>query len=144
MSSRDIVVFDLDGTLSDDSHRRHFVEEGDWKGYYRACPDDLPLEHVHIVWHALKATGKYHHWILTGRSDLVKPQTLVWLQKYGLAPDRLVMRVNGDSRKDNVIKNIWIGQHIHRVAMAFEDRDHMVQWWRDQGIPCFQIQPGKY
>ncbi len=39
-----IVIFDIDGTLADNSHRQHFLEGGkkDWKGFFDAMVDDQP------------------------------------------------------------------------------------------------------
>lgn len=38
------VIFDLDGTLCDITHRLHFIEgdNKDWDGFYKACPADIP------------------------------------------------------------------------------------------------------
>lgn len=38
------IVFDLDGTLADDSHRKHYLDRDpkDWNGFYDACDGDNP------------------------------------------------------------------------------------------------------
>ena len=41
----EIVIFDLDGVISDASHRQHFLEkeDKDWNGFFAACPNDPPI-----------------------------------------------------------------------------------------------------
>jgi len=38
------VIFDIDGTLSDNSHRQHFLEQKhkDWEGFFKECEKDKP------------------------------------------------------------------------------------------------------
>jgi len=41
---RKAIIVDLDGTLSDSSHRQHFMtgKKKDWKGFYSALEQDPP------------------------------------------------------------------------------------------------------
>ena len=41
----EIVIFDLDGVISDASHRQHFLKgaEKDWDGFFSACTEDPPI-----------------------------------------------------------------------------------------------------
>jgi phosphoglycolate phosphatase-like HAD superfamily hydrolase len=59
------VIFDLDGTLCDISHRLHFIENGnkDWDGFYAACPDDVPKPAMiaFVDYHMLKNSND--NWI---------------------------------------------------------------------------------
>ena len=42
------VVFDIDGTIADCNHRRHFVSNGnnDWDSFKAETVNDTPIEHV--------------------------------------------------------------------------------------------------
>ncbi len=47
---KDIVIFDLDGTLADGTHRLHFCRKDNynetwaWKPFNMACKDDAPIK----------------------------------------------------------------------------------------------------
>ena len=83
-------IFDLDGTLADDSHRAHFIASGtkDWDAYYAACPDDKPIEHTIQLAHDLHARG-YKIVIITGRSETVRRETEDWLIRHGFPSRRI-------------------------------------------------------
>jgi hydroxymethylpyrimidine pyrophosphatase-like HAD family hydrolase len=56
------VVWDLDGTLSDDRARAHFVEveqgkKRDWHSYFDAIDEDPPIAASMELLHALRASG---------------------------------------------------------------------------------------
>ena len=47
MRERKNIVFDVDGTIADVEHRRHFVSEGsDWNAFREATVDDTPVQWV--------------------------------------------------------------------------------------------------
>lgn len=86
------VIFDLDGTLCDISHRLHFIENGnkDWDGFYAACPDDVPKPAI------IELNGMCHdagHKIIisSGRSENVRTETYNWLTFHGVYFDQLHM-----------------------------------------------------
>ncbi len=39
---KNTVIFDIDGTLADCSHRLHHIQKdpADWDGFYEACEDE--------------------------------------------------------------------------------------------------------
>lgn len=108
---KNIVIFDLDGTLALIDHRRHFVEtrcpaclgskreavgglslpcqhcggtgkkKPNWGAFYRACVDDLPNEPVIAAMRAHMAAG-HHCMVVSGRSDEVRPETEAWLFRH--------------------------------------------------------------
>ena len=41
----EVIIFDLDGVISDAAHRQHFLEgtEKDWNGFFSACTEDPPI-----------------------------------------------------------------------------------------------------
>ena len=44
----EIVIFDLDGVISDASHRQHFLKgaEKDWDGFFSACTEAVSYTHL--------------------------------------------------------------------------------------------------
>ena len=90
------VVFDIDGVLSDAVGRQHFIERGrrDWDAFFDACGDDPVIDELARLLELLDPELQIV--LLTGRPMRVQPQTLAWLDRYGLRWDLLVMRARGD------------------------------------------------
>lgn len=156
MKIKDIVIFDLDGTLALIDHRRHLVEgkTKDWPAFYAACVDDLPNEAVIAALRGYAAIG-CQIVIFSGRSDEVRNETKAWLIEHLIASiservpnPRLIMRKEGDFTADDVLKRQWLNDpniiDRERVLCVFDDRDKVVKMWRDEGIPCFQVAPGDF
>jgi beta-phosphoglucomutase-like phosphatase (HAD superfamily) len=139
------VIWDLDGTLSDDRARAHFVEveEGrkrDWKSYFDAIDEDPPIAASIEVLRALHAQG-LRVIFLTGRPDYTRPKTERWLEANGLTSyDRLVMRpAQGDWRPAGEFKVDEIARlrEEYELVCAFEDRIDVAEALRRAGIPVF-------
>lgn len=136
------VVFDLDGTLADISHRVHFVRGTrcpDWNAFFASCVDDMPNLHVIDTFKAhLDAGHKVRVW--SARSDVVRKETEDWLLRYGIDPCFLQhMRADGDNTPDAVLKRHWLMQEEVKPDIVYDDRQRVVDMWRSEGIPCFQV-----
>lgn len=145
---QDRVVFDLDGTLALNDHRKHLVEcdEPDWPAFYAACHNDHPNWPVVTTLMAMKFAG-FQVWILTGRSDEVADKTILWLRNNKIHFDRLIMRAEGDFSPDTALKAGWAEVHNltpENTLAVYDDRDSVVAMWRERGMPCFQVAPGSF
>ena len=147
-----LAVFDLDGTLSDDGHRQHFLHQSprDWDGYFGACDADKPIEPVVSVMRGLWGLGHIHvshpqQWdieIWTGRPEAYREQTVAWLKRYGLRWDRLRMRADGDLRPAWTCKSEWLVDG--KPDLMFDDQAAAVGYWRSIGIVCLQVADHDY
>lgn len=141
------VVFDLDGTLADVSHRVHFLtrDKPDWDAFYGACGGDAPIDHAISVFLALRRSQRHDIEIWTGRRESVRSKTMTWIRRQ-VAPDfdhaRLRMRQDGDFRHDVEVKGEWLQHGV--PDLIFEDRNSMVEFWRSRDIPCFQVALGDF
>lgn len=144
---RDVVIFDLDGTLALIEHRTHLISgpDKDWKAFYQACDKDEPYEAVCAMARALKHCG-YKIWVVSGREDSVRSKTLAWMDAIHIMPDQVLMRPEGCYDTDTVLKKRWMETVIpmDRVLCVYEDRQSVVDMWREHGVPCFQVQPGNF
>jgi len=137
------VVFDLDGTLADCRHRVHFVRDGahDWDSFFSECVNDPPFDHV-IDTLSAHARAGHRVEIWSARSDTVRNPTLHWLARHGIPGELLVhMRAAGDHTPDVALKKSWLCA-IHpdeRPDLVYDDRQRVVDMWREMGIPCFQV-----
>lgn len=144
---RDAIIFDLDGTLSDVEHRRHFIsgEKKDWKSFNESCATDMPQEWCTKL---LRQLAPFYDIIITtGRSEEFRHITEAWIRKQGLPIVGMFMRKDGDFRKDAIIKEeiykLCI-EPIYKVAFCIDDRQQVVDMWRSLGLVCLQCAEGNF
>lgn len=154
-----IYIFDLDGTLSDNRHRLHYItgETKDYHAYHKECTKDEPLPLIHTA-NAVLGRAKYMGGVpveikfFTGRSDVAYPETVNWLYKMTAAHqiDETVLRMRkeGDWRKDWIIKQEWLLELLKDTpanqVIAFDDRKQCVDMYRHHGVTCCQVAEGEF
>ena len=141
------VVFDVDGVLSDAVGRQHFLERGtrDWDAFFDACGEDEVIAELARVLELLDPALQII--LLTGRPMRVQPQTLAWLERYGLRWDLLVMRARGDYSQVTWYKRDTVDELRHvgfDLRLAFEDDPANFAMFHAMGIPCVYIHSGYY
>lgn len=141
------VVFDLDGVLSDASRRQHFIEypRRDWEAFFHACGDDELIDEVARLLEVLDPSLSVV--LLTARPIRVLPQTLAWLDRYGLRWDLLIMRDFGDYLAARSFKQRTVSELRSRdfeLRLAFEDDPRNVAMFRAEGVQCVYIHSGYY
>ena len=143
------VVADMDGTLADCTHRRHFVEPPsppDWPAFNRGCVKDTVNVPVVNTFHALQNVG-YVGLIVTGRGEEYREATLDWLTRYYVNFSRLYMRPAKDYRPDTEIKLEILAQIVedgYEPFIALDDRDSVVKMWRGQRSTCLPGAEGNF
>lgn len=145
MNKKCICIFDLDGTLSDGTHRLHLLPKKDlhltesWSEFNGASIGDSPIQNTIDVANALHRSGMTVV-ILTGRSDEVKTETMIWLDRYGVKYDSLIMRRASDNRKDTVIKEEELRKiGLDRIVAAWDDSPNVIAHLRSLGITTYQV-----
>jgi predicted kinase len=164
---KDFVVVDVDGTLADCEHRRHYVRpkhksdcfyngctpaqpvkvcskcgvsfKKNWPAFFKECVNDLPIQPVLDLVHLL--SKKYYILIVSGRPmDLCGKATEDWLLKYNVPYLHLFMRDNGDSRDDTIVKK-EIAELLpqERIAYVIDDRPKVLRMWQEFGLTTLAV-----
>jgi phosphoglycolate phosphatase-like HAD superfamily hydrolase len=142
------VIFDLDGTLADLTHRLHHIkgEKKNWDAFHAECVNDSLKRDVASVYRAMK-DAEYYMVICSGRSDVVREETEAWLDKHGLTPNMLLMRRKGDYTPDDDLKRQWLQSGklgcAEHIVCVFDDRQRVVDMWRSEGLTCLQVEAWK-
>lgn len=142
-----IVIFDIDGTIADCSHRQAYVQgkKKDWKKFFGAADDDEPIRGI---LHILDAVWKQRNCRIvfcTGRPESMRPRTLRWFEKHGILYDELMMRKEGDFRQDaDVKKEMLVQLGKENVLFVIDDRKQVVEMWRREGLLCLQCAEGDF
>uniref|UniRef100_A0A6M3IFR2 Polynucleotide kinase PNKP phosphatase domain-containing protein n=1 Tax=viral metagenome TaxID=1070528 RepID=A0A6M3IFR2_9ZZZZ len=138
-----VVIFDLDGTLANIEHRRHLVTNGNhnWDKFYEECVNDTPNVPVMMIYKILQKQNDTTMAILSGRSEVVRKQTEDWLDTNFIKYDILKMRPENDYTPDEELKRKWMIEISNRemIFCVFDDRQKVVDMWRQEGLCCFQV-----
>lgn len=149
------VIFDLDGTLAliDDRRAVSTKDNGkmDWDTFFdpKNIQLDKPNWPVILMAQTLKKAG-HRIVIFSGRSKATKDATRDWLNNLDIPFDVLKMRpTDGGLKwmKDDLLKKKWLDDlfpNTDDIICVFDDRDKVVQMWRDNGITCFQVADGNF
>lgn len=141
------IVIDIDGTLSDPSHRRHLIEgeDKDWEKFFDKVDEDPVNEWCHQIVNRL--WKDYQVILVTGRPAIskskiqVRKKTEKWLKENGIYYNALIMRQHGDFREDTVVKQEILDENLpdpKDILFAIDDREDIAKMWRENGITCLQ------
>ena len=137
-----MIIFDLDGTLANCEHRRHFVDpnknlifrkddnnvdlrdgwQPDWKSFYEACDKDEPILPTITMLRYIKFRDNHSEnneplcnheiQIWSGRCESVRNKTKKWLSDHKIDYHKLKMRPIGDNTPDDQLKERWLDEAI--------------------------------
>jgi beta-phosphoglucomutase-like phosphatase (HAD superfamily) len=141
-------IFDMDGTLCNDGHRRHYLADGkkDWVGWFNDMDKD-PVHEVVAQFYEYAVERNIPVFICTGRDETYRDVSQFWLDEHGFLVDELYMRRKGDRRDDSIVKKEMLEEIRalgYNPVLVFEDRDRVVKMWRENGVRCFQVAPGDF
>ena len=162
---RTCIIYDLDGTISDDLWRREKFLSSDpasssWEDYFVNCAQDN-LINSHLI------DFNDDIVIMTGRPEYVRSQTVAWLRRVGIMPTGnwknlnfltpydyvksgrilLFMRSHMDLRPNWEVKQDMVKKFIRKnpdtqILIAYDDDPAVIKMYRRQGIPCQLITKG--
>lgn len=126
------VIVDLDGTLALHNGRSPYD--------FAKCETDLVNESIkHIV-----NTYANTHIILivSGRDDWCKPHCERWLKEHQVRFDEIIMRVTGDKRSDDIVKEEIYNNQIrdkYNIRFVLDDRLRVVRKWFQLGLCVLRV-----
>lgn len=149
---KDIVIFDIDGTIANIDHRLHYItgETPDWDKFYAECVKDTPINDIVQIAQTFMRLG-YEIVFMTGRTEAIRQETYDWLKKHlgaVFGNCALYMRNNGDHRPDAELKKeiftAEFSKKKNKVLCVLEDRASVVDMWRELGLTCLQVAKGDF
>jgi len=149
LNGEKVVICDLDGTLCDVSHRRHFVQQTpkDWKSFFEAMSTDSPR--IEVVDMLLKYEEEGNKIILvSARPEKYRGKTVAWLWNtfngYKLW-DSLIMREDHDSRQDTETKSDIYDKYLRNlnITAVIDDRPSVIRMWRSKGLHVEDVGNGE-
>lgn len=142
------VVFDVDGTLADATHRLHFLAHSPkkWDEFFSCMDVDPVIEPVAAIARAFR--GRTHLVCVSARPQRTASSTKAWMKKHDLNYwHAYYFREDGDRRDDQLVKKDILDRMLldgWRPFLVFDDRQRVVDMWRANGIVCAQVAPGDF
>lgn len=135
------IIVDMDGTLADMGDRNPYdATNCDQDGVKESIADLVFRE-------AKQSIAPYQVIVCSGREDKFRDKTEQWLKDNMIPCDMLLMRETGDNRKDYIVKQELYKDNIegkYNIKYVLDDRDQVVNMWRDLGLTCLQVAPGDF
>lgn len=149
-----VVICDIDGTVANVEHRRHFVQQDpkDWDSFFSNMMLDKPRVEV---WEQVAQMCKERNAKLifvSARPEKYRPFTMDWLRGYmtqenGLndAFELLIMRPNKDTRPDTVVKEEIYEKYLKKldIMAVFDDRPSVIRMWRSHFLNVVDVGNGE-
>lgn len=146
---KEYIVVDLDGTLFDCSPRVDYAKASLWDDFHQRCLEDKPfldvLELIQRIGPNMRVVA------CTGRNNRYRGITNQWFMREGALIDHLLMRPDDCYLPDTEIKIQLLEQFfgtkekvLANVAFCLEDRDKVVEAFRNYGLPCWQVRQGTF
>lgn len=140
---RKSILIDIDGTLSNCSHREPYLklEKPLNRKFFdvNEMEKDTLNEWCKNIIDQFKSN--YAIILLTGRQEKARKITENWLKKYDISYDLLIMKRDDDFRKGNIYKEDVYNNVLSKefeILFAIDDNDDVVKLWRSLGITCLQ------
>jgi len=131
------VIVDIDGTLAHGTGRDPYD--------YTRVNEDHPDPHIRELTNILQE--EFFIIIVSGREDYCLEDTERWLKDHGIRYDEIFMRATKDFRPDSEVKQEIYEHKIrpdYMVFLVLDDRNRVVNMWRNIGLKCLQVQAGDF
>ena len=145
------IIVDMDATLCFNTNGRPFWGTDADERVIDDVPNTPVVELVKHYKEAPYGTNPYKYErniiIVTGRSESARIGTEMWLKKYGVPYDKILMRPNGDMTKGDELKQILYDNEIkdkYYVDFVLEDSTKVVKMYRRLGLTVLQPNEGKF
>ena len=147
-----VIIFDVDGTIADVEHRRHLVNgdkgfKPDWTAFRKATVNDTPVQWVCDIAKRHIAQGdEVAFFSARNESErkITEKQIFEWI---GDGHKGVFLRPNGDFRPDEEFKSELADKFEElggKIDLVFDDRNKVVDMWRQRGTTVVQVADGDF
>lgn len=143
--NRPEVIVDIDGTLSDLTHRLHFSKEPtkDWDKFFDRVKYDIPR------WEIIGKVDELHKthdiFLVSGRPERCRKDTYDWMKKHGVPFTELFMRQDNDKRPDTEVKKDILDKYFKKelIKLVIDDRPSVIRMWKENGLEVMDVGNGE-
>lgn len=135
---KNIVVCDIDGTVADCEHRKHYlgVDKKDWKGFFSEMEHDTPRHDIYQKAYEEAVANDGELIFVSARPEDYRAQTEAWLRGHGMDHLHLIMRPKNDKRPDTEVKENIYQKYLakYNIVKVFDDRPSVIRMWQSHGL----------
>lgn len=134
------IICDLDGTLAILNGRNPYDASTCEK-------DEINMAVLETLKSFIRRKKDLKVLFVSGRMGSYRPMTENWLKSFFKHDYTLIMRKEGDMRKDSIIKKEIYESEIkdkYNIICVLDDRNQVVEMWRSLGLTCFQVAEGNF
>lgn len=143
------IIFDVDGTIADVEHRRHFVSQqpADWKSFRNSTVFDTPVQWVCDIAKRFIAQGEEVAFFSArneSERSITEKQITEWI---GDGHKGVFLRPNDSYEPDEVFKSNLADKFEEmggKIDLVFDDRNKVVEMWRNRGTMVVQVAEGDF
>jgi len=132
---KECIVVDLEGTLSNCDHRKHFLDKKNYDVWNKGLPMDKPIQPM--IDFVSKLSEKYEIIISTAKPHAYRCMVEDWLEKYcpAFSGCQILMRIGG-SRTSPEIKSdhIIAIQESYEIMLFIDDRFDVLEMVAKKGV----------
>ena len=150
------IIFDIDGTLMNverrvrhaKKHKKDTDRVMNWDIFLdpmAMLECDTPNKDVCDM--AIQLGYNSNIIITSARNERHREVTMKQLEYAGITYHAMYLRDDDDFRPDDVVKAELLGKIItdgFDPTIAFDDRNQVVNKWRELGIHCYQVRTGDF
>lgn len=142
-----VVICDIDGTIADIEHRRHYVrgEVKDWKGFFSEMDKDTVREDVYTILKKKEEEGNKIIFV-SARPEDYKDVTTKWLLDNVPLKSELMlfMRRSGDTRDDTIVKEQIYNSYLKsmNISLVIDDRPKVIRMWESLSLNVLDVGSG--
>lgn len=140
MIGRNVVLCDIDHTISDAFWRDNMIGgPGGWDAYHACSVDDAPLNDMIDLINTLQPT--YRLIGLTARPEKWRKLTMDWLLRHGVMLDGLLMRADDAFHPAPALKTELVLSkfNLNEIAFILDDREDVIAAFRALGVTALQV-----
>lgn len=135
------IIFDIDGTLAIRDTGPDGRGPFDWDRVGEDTVNEPVMFVAKMLAFAAVEVGDVEILLFSGRDERARYPTQLWLDEHFGYDFKLYMRQEKDSRPDCEVKWEMLegARQFWDVEAVFDDRNVVVDMWRDNGITCMQV-----
>jgi len=140
-----ILLLDIDHTISSAAWRDDMIHNNDWDAYHLAGKSDEPIPDIVCLVQAMSAAWKII--CVTGRPEKWRKQTMDWLISNNILVDEILMRpmdcfMSAQETKVMLLKRRF-GEGLELLrdnpSLVLDDNDKVIEAMRGLGLTVLQV-----
>jgi len=138
---KNIILCDIDGTVANNDHRQHFLEDKkDWDGFFEALDKDEPIYPIINKVIAENKSGR-EVIFLTGRPERYRETTKIWLEKYFDFKLNILMRKDNDQRNKLIIKREIFDSNFsyNEISCIYDNDQSLIEMWKSLKLRTLKV-----